>query len=207
MRGLVPDYEIIRPIDLQATLDFLSAYPQARPIAGGTDLMVVLEAGKLRDKSFVDLSHLPELHGIQITDTKITLGALTSYTDIREHPVLSREFPLLDRSASWTGAIAIQNRGTLGGNIANASPAADTPPVLLCYDAEVTLLSSRGERTVLLKDFFKAYKKTALQAGEIVKSVSFARKFSTWKQFSRKVGDSQSSSDFESHGRSRRRYF
>ena len=112
------------------------------PIAGGTELMVALAAGRLNQKSLLSINHLPELRFIHATDASITIGANTTFTDIRRNSTIARDLPLLTQSASWTGSIANQNRATLGGNIANASPAADTPPALLVYDATVTLISS-----------------------------------------------------------------
>ncbi len=112
-----------------------------KPFAGGTDLMVLLEAGKLPHRKFLSIWHLPELRGIEVTPEHVTLGAVTTYTQVRRHELLADEFPLLCRAAAETGSIATQNRGTLGGNIANASPAADSPPALLVYDAELELVS------------------------------------------------------------------
>src|SRR5262249_61625100 len=90
-----------------------------------------------------------------------------TYTQLREHDVISREFPLLACAASWTGGIANQNRGTLGGNIVNASPAADSLPALLVYDAELSLVSVRGERRVPYLGFHTGYKTTKLAADQL----------------------------------------
>ncbi len=107
--------------------------------------MVLLEAGKLSHKRFLSLAKLADLRGIEVHhDEFVILGALTTYTEIQKHPVLQAEFPLLCAAARETGSIATQNRGTLGGNIVNASPAADSPPALLVYDAEIELISARG---------------------------------------------------------------
>src|SRR5439155_19084119 len=124
---------------------------------GGTDLMVLFEAGKLWHKRFVSIWGLPELRGIVATRDHLTLGALTTYTEVQRHPALRREFPLLAQAASETGGIATQNRGTLGGNIVNASPAADSPPALLVYDAELELISARGARWVPYSGFHTGY--------------------------------------------------
>src|SRR5271170_5630804 len=137
------------PPDLGAVLDRLSREPGVwKPFAGGTDLMVLLESGRLSHKRFLSIRKLPELRGIEVTQEHATIGALTTYTDVRRHEALAREFPLLARAASETGGIATQNRGTLGGNIANASPAADSPPALLVYDAQLELISAAGARWV-----------------------------------------------------------
>ena len=101
--------------------------------------MVLLEAGKLAHRNYLNIRHLKELRLIEVSDQHVTLGALTTYTDVQANPVLREEFPMLCQAASETGGLAIQNRGTLGGNIVNASPAADSPPALLAYDAELEL--------------------------------------------------------------------
>src|SRR4051812_21377871 len=124
MRAYIPGYEVISPRGLADALRKLRAQPGVwRPIAGGTDLMVLLEAGHLAHRKFLNLWGLDELRGIRKTSKRISIGALTTYSEICKSPTLSREFPMLRLAARETGAIAIQNRGTLGGNIANASPA------------------------------------------------------------------------------------
>jgi len=102
--------------------------------------------------------------------------------------LLAREFPLLCRAASETGSIATQNRGTLGGNIANASPAADSPPALLIYDAELELVSANGSRWVPYHGFWKGYKQIDLRDGELIRAIRLPRNKSYAKQFYRKVG-------------------
>src|SRR2546423_9819732 len=129
MRAYLPAYELILPATVAEALDVLSQdNGDWKPFAGGTDLMVLLEAGKLPHKHYVNIWNLTELRGIEVTDSQVTLGALTTYTEVQAHPVLQNEFPMLCQAARETGGIAIQNRGTLGGNIVNASPAADSPP-------------------------------------------------------------------------------
>ena len=132
MRAYLPDYELVVPRTLTDALAMLRDEPGVwRPLAGGTDLMVLLEAGKLEHKNFFSVWNLPELRGVEASDEYVTLGALTTDTDVRRDALLSREFPMLAQAARETGGVAIQNRGTIGGNIANASPAADSPPALL----------------------------------------------------------------------------
>jgi CO/xanthine dehydrogenase FAD-binding subunit len=159
-----------------------------KPFAGGTDLMVLLEAGKLAQRKFLSIWKLPELRGITVTPTQITLGALSTYSEVRRHEELRREFPLLCRAAEETGSIATQNRGTIGGNIANASPAADTPPALMVYDAELELVSAKETRWVRYHGFWKGYKKIDLRGDELIRSIRVARTTNGWKHFYRKVG-------------------
>ncbi len=189
MRAYLPAYDLQTPANLAEALRLLADAPNEwRPFAGGTDLMVLLEAGKLMHKRFFSLWHLPELRGISITDDYVTLGAMTTYTQMQAHPILQGEFPLLCQSASWTGSVAIQNRGTIGGNIANASPAADSLPALLVYEAELELVSTRGSRWVAYQNFHTGYKQMAMQADELIKAIRLPRTTNDWVQHTRKVG-------------------
>jgi CO/xanthine dehydrogenase FAD-binding subunit len=158
------------------------------PIAGGTDLMVLYSAGKLPNRKLIDIWNIPELRQIEVLPDRVRIGAASTYTALRRHDIISREFPLLATAASWTGGIANQNRGTLGGNIANASPAADSLPALLVYDTELTLISVRGERRVAYRDFHTGYKQTVLVADELIRDISLPRRFSRYVSHARKVG-------------------
>ncbi len=133
--------------------------------------MVLLEAGKLPEGGYVGLWNLQELRGIEDTGNAIAIGALTTYTEIARHPLLQAHWPLLCRAAEETGGVATQNRGTIGGNIANASPAADTPPALIVYDAEFEIVSSRGTRRVPYDRFHTGYKQMDLGADELIARV------------------------------------
>src|SRR6476619_4197995 len=156
------------PRDLAEAFALLAAAP-ARPIAGGTDLMVALtgELGEPPDR-ILDLWGLDALRGIAVDGDAISLGALTTYTEIRRSAVCREHLPGLVEAAATIGAAQIQNRGTLGGNIANASPAGDTLPVLLALDAVIVVGGPRGERTVPAGDFWVAYRRTALAPDELV---------------------------------------
>lgn len=168
MRGQPSLCEIRRPKSLAEALEWLGREPDLRPIAGGTDLMVPFAAGTLKDTRFLNLWGLPELRGIEVSDRTLILGALTTYTDIRNHPLIAEVFPNLVRSAEVTGAPAIQNRGTLGGNLVNGSPAGDSLPSLLAYDADVELRSTKGARWVSYAAFHTGYKRNLLQPGELL---------------------------------------
>jgi CO/xanthine dehydrogenase FAD-binding subunit len=158
------------------------------PLAGGTDLMVVLAAGSLPPGRYLSIWQLDELRGIEVRDDAIVMGALTTYSDVREHPILRAEFPMLVDAARLSGAIAIQNRGTLGGNVVNASPAADSPPALLAYDAEIELVSSTGTRTVPYASFHTGYKATVRRADELLARIRLPRRPAGAIHLYRKVG-------------------
>ena len=189
MRSDVAGYDLSAPPTLQAVLaQIASERGRHALIAGGTELMVALNTGRLGSRSLISIQHLRELRFIRVSDSAVEIGAGTTFTDIRRNDTIARELPLLVQAASWTGSIANQNRGTIGGNICNASPAADTPPALLAYDASVTLLSIRGERTMPYSQFHLGYKSTRLEPDEILYSVSVPRNYSGWQQYIRKVG-------------------
>lgn len=189
MRAYLPAYELVVPRTLGDALSLLREEPGAwRPFAGGTDLMVLLEAGRLEHRKFFSVRHLAELRGIEESGGHVTLGALTTYTEVRRSPVVGRAFPMLARAASETGGVAVQNRGTLGGNIANASPAADSPPALLAYGAQVQLVSASGSRWVDYADFHTGYKQTVMRADELIARVRLPRPREGARHFYRKVG-------------------
>ncbi len=189
MRGYVPGYQLTTPASLNDVLALLGNEPGAwKPFAGGTDLMVLLEAGKLPHRNYVNIWPLSELRGIEITDEHVTLGALTTYTEVQANAVLQREFPMLCQAASETGGLAIQNRGTLGGNVVNASPAADSPPALLAYDAEIELVSSGGSRWLPYDGFHRGYKQMTMRADELLARIRLPRRTSDMQQYYRKVG-------------------
>jgi CO/xanthine dehydrogenase FAD-binding subunit len=189
MRAYLPDYELRVPANLDEALQLMADEPGVwKPFAGGTDLMVLLEAGKLDHQHYLSIQHLTELRGIDATHDHMTLGALTTYTRLQADVILREEFPMLCEAASLTGGVAIQNRGTLGGNIANASPAADSLPALLVYEAELELVSARGSRWVGYQNFHTGYKTTVMHQDELIKAVRLPRATKDWHQRMRKVG-------------------
>ena len=189
MRSNPAEYECVAPGTLSSVLSLLTQEPGVwLPIAGGTDVMVQYAAGKLPARKLVSIWNLPELRRIEGSDDELRIGAACSYTDLRENAIVEREFSLLATAAAWTGGIANQNRGTLGGNIVNASPAADSLPALLVYESELILISSRGERRVRYSDFHTGYKQTVLAPDELVETICLPRRFSGHAAYSRKVG-------------------
>lgn len=189
MRSDPAEFELVAPGSLPAVLSLLAEQPGTwLPIAGGTDVMVLYAAGKLPAGKLVSLWNLPELRRFDVSAREVRIGAAATYTDIRNHAVIGKDFPLLSTAAAWTGSIANQNRGTLGGNIVNASPAADSLPALLVYDADLILTSVRGERRVSYNSFHVSYKKTILAPDELVLSVCLPRRFDGYFAHTRKVG-------------------
>jgi CO/xanthine dehydrogenase FAD-binding subunit len=189
MRSNVAAFNLRKLATLEANLDLTAREPGIwKPFAGGTDLMVLFEAGKLPHTRFISIWHLSEMKGIEETRDTVRIGALATYTQILNNLTLQREFPLLCRAASETGGIATQNRGTIGGNIANASPAADSPPALLVYDAELELASSSGARWIPYSEFHTGYKTMQINPTELIRSIRLPRRMNHWRQHYRKVG-------------------
>jgi OHCU decarboxylase len=190
MNGCASDFELVAPQSLSHALTLLAA--GFRPIAGGTDLMVLYEAGRLPFRQLVSVAKLDQLRRIEVTDDHVSVGAAVTYSEIRAHSLLQREFALLCQAASWTGGIANQNRGTLGGNIVNASPAADSPPVLLVYEAELELISLSGARRVSYESFHLGYKSMQMEPGELLVRIILPRPspaaLSSTISYARKVG-------------------
>ena len=159
-----------------------------RPMAGATDLLVQLTAdlGPPPERVLY-LWRLDALRGIGVDGTDLVIGALTTYTEMRDSALVREHLPVLAAAAATVGAAQIQNRGTLGGNVANASPAGDTLPVLLACDAVLVVGSVRGEREVAATDFFVAYRRTALATDELLLRVRFPMPATREVRF-RKVG-------------------
>lgn len=159
------------PQGLFEAYERLAAGP-TRPIAGGTDVMVAItgELGPIPER-MLDLSRLEDLRGISLEPGRLILGARTTYTEIRRSALCREHLPALVEAAATIGAAQIQNRGTIGGNVANASPAGDTLPVLLATDAVILVGGQRGERQIPAAEFFLDYRKTALAPDELILQV------------------------------------
>lgn len=189
MRGDPAHHEVQVPASLSAALELIAREPGVwTPLAGGTDVMVLHESGVLAAKKLLSIWRLSELKGIVVTPTHAVVGALCTYGDIQKHPVLHEKFPSLVQAGRETGGIAIQSRGTVGGNIANASPAADSPPALLAYDAELELVSRAGTRIVPYHGFHTGYKQTLLRPDELIRAVRLPLPTAPRVDFYRKVG-------------------
>lgn len=159
-----------------------------RPLAGGTDLMVQMTGGIGEPPERVlDIWAVNELRGIGVDADAIVIGALTTYTELRRSPVVAEFVPALVEAAATIGAAQIQNRGTLGGNVVNASPAGDTLPVLLALGAEMVLGSAHGERTVHADDFWPSYRTTARRDDELLVRVRIPLALGRQVRF-RKIG-------------------
>jgi CO/xanthine dehydrogenase FAD-binding subunit len=162
--------EVLTPRTLDEALRLKSERPEARPLAGGTDLMVDLNFDRLRPEAIINLNEVPELRGWERENGTLRLGAGLTYTEAMQ-PELTELLPALAEASRTVGSPQIRNRGTIGGNLGTASPAGDALPPLLVEDAEVELASVRGVRSVPLREFLVGPKKNALEDDELVAAV------------------------------------
>jgi CO/xanthine dehydrogenase FAD-binding subunit len=189
VRGDETAHEMIAPGSLTGVLDLLASSPgEWIPMAGGTEVMVAFSAGRLAARKLISLWGIPDLRFIETTPESFVVGACATFLDLRAHKELAAELPLIAKASSWIGTIANQSRATLGGNLVNGSPAADSSPALLVYDAEVELISKRGRRRVAYSTFHTGYKSNAMTADELLFAVHVPRRFAQHHQYLRKVG-------------------
>lgn len=174
-----------RPRNLKAALAMLAKEPTLTPIAGCTDVMVGLHFGTSDQRQFIDLWPLEELRGISSSPI-LRIGALTTYTEIIASPIIRKRVPMLVAAAREVGGAQIQNRGTIGGNIANGSPAGDTLPVLAAADARIVLRSAGGERRVPFDAFYTGYRTSVRQPDELITAIEIPE--IEGRQWWRKVG-------------------
>ena len=186
MRTAISPLHLLHPRSLREALRLLRAEGPLVPLAGCTDVYVGLNFGTLGDTRFLDIWHLEGLRGIERREGVLRIGALTTYTDIIRSPLVRRHLPMLVSAAREIGAIQIQNRGTIGGNISNGSPAGDTLPVLAASEALVELRSLDWTRKVPFARFFTGYRKNVMRPDELITAIEIPTVEGV--QFFRKVG-------------------
>jgi len=185
MRAPVTSFELVRPASLQDALALMREGGLV-PLAGCTDLYVLLNAGITPGQRFVDLWALDELRGIDVDRGVVRLGALSTYREVMSAPAVVGHLPMLVEASRVVGAEQIHNRGTLGGNIANGSPAGDTLPVLAALDATVVLASVDGERRVPFTSFYTGYRSSVRRGDELIAHIEVPIR--AGRQWFRKVG-------------------
>jgi CO/xanthine dehydrogenase FAD-binding subunit len=186
MLGTITNRRLLEPRSLADALKMLRDEGPLTPMAGCTDLYVSLNFGTLRDTGFLNLWKLDALRKIGIRGRRLSIGALATYTDLIRSPVVSRRLPMLVAASREVGGAQIQNRGTLGGNVANGSPAGDTLPVLAAAEATIDLQSAAATRLVPFADFYTGYRKTVARSDELI--VAFEIEPIRGRQWFRKVG-------------------
>jgi xanthine dehydrogenase small subunit len=186
MRAAISPLRLLQPRSLKDALRMLRDEGPVTPLAGCTDLYVGLQFGTLRDQRFVNLWRLDELRGISVAGGALRLGALTTWTDVVRSRLAGRRLPMLVAAAREIGAVQIQNRGTVGGNIANGSPAGDSLPVLAAADALVELQGASWTRKVPFTAFYTGYRTSVMRPDELITAVEIPRVDGV--QWFRKVG-------------------
>ena len=164
-----------RPRSLKQALTMLAGDPGLMPIAGCTDVFVGLQFGTTAERRFIDLWDLKELRGISVERDVLRIGALTTYTEIIQSKIVQKRVPMLVAASREVGGAQIQNRGTLGGNVANASPAGDTLPVLAAANARVVLRNQHATRTVAFDSYYTGYRKSVRQPDELIVAIEIPR--------------------------------
>jgi len=172
-RETFPAFEYHRPKTVGEALELLSRYAgEAKVFAGGTCLTRDLRAMKVAPKHVIDIKGIRELRRIRYVEGEgLEIGATVTYEDVLSSSVIKEKFRALWDAAKQMGDVQVRHRGTIGGNIANSSPQADSPPALLVMGAWVTLASVRGTRKVMLKEFFKGHKKNVMEPDELLVSI------------------------------------
>ena len=186
MRTAISTFELVEPRSLKHALGVLRDGQPIVPIAGCTDVYVLLNAGAAPGSRYLNLWNLDALRGIRLRGGTVSIGALTTFSDIMRSPVVRARVPALVAAAREIGAVQIQNRGTLGGNVANGSPAGDSLPVLAATDASVVLRSASGVRRVPFNAFYTGYRKTVMRRDELVEAIEIPPV--EGRQWFRKVG-------------------
>ncbi len=167
------EFKYYRPTRLKEALDLLSSlHDEARLLAGGTDLAVYIKEGLVQPRHVLDIKHIRELEKIKVQADGLFIGANATFSDILDNASIKKSYLLLWEAARSVASVGIRNRATLVGNICSAVPSLDSAPTLLCYEAVVQLMSSKGERTVPISKWFLAPRKTAARPDEIVLGVS-----------------------------------
>jgi xanthine dehydrogenase small subunit len=186
MRTALTTLDLRSPRTLDDALEMLRDDGPLTPMAGCTDVYVQLEFGQMPARRFIDVSRLAELRGIEEMDGGMRIGACATYTEIIRSPVVQQRLPMLVAASREVGGVQIQNRGTLGGNVANGSPAGDSLPVLAAADAVVVVRSAEGERRVPFAAFHTGYRTSVLRPDELI--VAFEIPPVVGEQWFRKVG-------------------
>jgi CO/xanthine dehydrogenase FAD-binding subunit len=181
--------QYIQPKNLNEALEQLAGFRErAKILAGGTDLIIQIRKGLQNPEVIIDLSCLQELRGVKTSQEKITIGALTTYYEVITNLSIINSANVLVQAAKSVGSAQIRSRGTIGGNLANGSPAGDSLPSLFVLNADIHLISSEGERWVPIIEFYKGPGKTVRYANEIISEIRFNIPNANSKGYSQKIG-------------------
>jgi xanthine dehydrogenase small subunit len=186
MRTALSSLELVEPRSLTHALELMRGRQPVVPLAGCTDVYVLLNAGHPPGTRYLNLWGLDALRGIELADGVLSIGALTTFSEIIKSPVVRKRVPILAAAAREIGAVQIQNRATLAGNVANGSPAGDSLPVLAVAEAVVVVRSAKGERRIPFNGFYTGYRKTRRRPDELITAIEIP--VVEGRQWFRKVG-------------------
>jgi CO/xanthine dehydrogenase FAD-binding subunit len=172
---ILHEFEYFRPANVKDALKLLSKYQHASVLAGGTDLINNLKEELDRPEAVIDIKGIDELRGIDYSDNTLTIGALTTFTDLVESRIISSQFPVIAEVARKVGCLGIRNRATMAGNICSCVPCADSGPLLMAYDANIVVKSPRKVRRVSAAKWFLGNRKSDLKPGELVTGIEIPR--------------------------------
>jgi len=173
--AIAHQFEYLKPPTLREAVKLLQRHgPRARTLAGGTDLIGLISDGLAAPETVVDIKGIPGLNRIEFKNGLLSIGALVTFSDLRESPIIARRFPLIREMTGWVASVGIRNRATMVGNLCSAVPCCDSGAVLLVYDASVLVAGPAGKRKVPLREWFLGPRKTVLKRGEIATGVTVA---------------------------------
>ena len=171
--ALTHEFRYLKPHTLREAVSTLRRYaPRACVLAGGTDLVGLISEGMAAPEAVVDIKGVPGLDQIEFKDGVLSIGALVTFSDLRDSLIIARKFPVIREMTGWVASVGIRNRATMVGNLCSAVPCCDSGAVLLVYDAVVLVTGPAGKRTVPLCDWFLGPRKTVLKRGEIATGVA-----------------------------------
>lgn len=171
--AIAHEFDYVKPATLREAVNTLSRYgTRARILAGGTDLITLIAENLVTPDAVVDIKGVPGLDKIEFKNGILTIGALVTFSDLRDSPVIAKQFPVIREMTGWVASVGIRNRATMLGNICSAVPCCDSGPILLVYDGSVLVVGPSGRRKVLLRDWFLGPRKTVLKRGEIATGVA-----------------------------------
>jgi CO/xanthine dehydrogenase FAD-binding subunit len=173
--AIAHQFEYVKPPTLREAVRILARHgTRARALAGGTDLVGLISEGMVAPETVVDIKGIPGLDRIEFKNGVLTIGALVTFSDLRESAVIARRFPVVREMTGWVASVGIRNRATLVGNLCSAVPCCDSGAVLLVYDTAVLVAGPGGKRKVPLREWFLGPRKTVLKRGEIATGVTVA---------------------------------
>ena len=173
--AIAHQFAYLKPATLREAVRILARYgARARALAGGTDLVGLISDGMATPEAVVDIKGIPGLDRIEFKNGVLSIGALATFSDLRESPIIARKFPVIREMTGWVASVGIRNRATMVGNLCSAVPCCDSGAVLLVYDAAVLVAGPAGKRKVPLREWFLGPRKTVLKRGEIATGVTVA---------------------------------